>query len=94
MRYTMTEKQHAKIMEACKPVPMIMLQCGEPSSPQENANRAWESLGRELGFDSKTVRPVRGEPDRVFTADWAPCYACPKPDEGFPPCANCNGDPQ
>ena len=65
--FEMTQEQLDTIMNACKPVPMIMLQCGEPSSPQENANAAWASLGRELGFDHMTVSP-NGKGDRFFSA--------------------------
>ena len=64
--YEMTEADLEKILDACKPVPMIMLQCGMPSSPQENANRAWEELGKRMGFDFMTVQPGKG--DRFFTA--------------------------
>lgn len=67
-RFEITKKQHEKLLDACKPVPMIMLQCGRPPSPQERANAAWESLGRELGFDYMSVRPIPGEPDTVFEA--------------------------
>jgi len=68
MRYEMTDEQHKAIMDACKPVPYIIVGGREPRSAQENANDAWERLGQELGFDYMTVRPVRGESDRVFTA--------------------------
>ncbi len=68
MRYTMTEEQHVKIMEACKPVPMIMLQCGDPPSAQDTANRAWKVLADELGFKWDTVRSVSGESDYTFDA--------------------------
>jgi hypothetical protein len=63
----MTEEDLSKILDACKPVPMIMLQCGTPSSPQENANRAWAALGERMGFDYMTVQPT-GKGDRFFTA--------------------------
>ena len=66
--YEMTEADLAKILDACKPVPMVMLQCGEPSSPQENANRAWAELGKRMGFDPMTVEPT-GRGDRFFTAE-------------------------
>lgn len=66
--YEMTQAQLEKILEACKPVPAIMLQCGPLSSPQENANRAWQALGDELGFDHMTVEPT-GRGDRFFTAE-------------------------
>lgn len=65
--YEMTAEQFEKLIEACRPVPMIMLQCGPPSSPQENANRAWCALGKELGFDGMSVEPSpKGK--RFFTA--------------------------
>lgn len=68
--YEMTQEQFDKIMDACKPVPAIMLQCGMPSSRQENANRAWQILGSELGFDHMSVKPSpKGE--RFFTANEA-----------------------
>ena len=63
----MTPADLEKILDACKPVPMIMLQCGEPESSQERANRAWEELGKRMGFDHMTVQPA-GNGDRFFTA--------------------------
>jgi len=66
--FEITEEQLDTLMEACKPVPMIMLQCGDPPSPQENANSAWKSLGSNLGFDHMTVQPVSGKGTRFFTA--------------------------
>ena len=53
----MTQADLDKIKEACKPVPLIMLQCGMPASPQENANNAWKELGERMGFDGMTVQP-------------------------------------
>jgi hypothetical protein len=34
---------------------------------QDNANYAWEKLGKELGFDHMTVKP-NGKGDKFFTA--------------------------
>ena len=65
--FEMTQDQLDKLMDACKPVVMIALQCGTPASPQENANFAWKSLGKEMGFDHMTVRP-NGKGDRFFSA--------------------------
>ena len=65
--YEMTEEDLKVILEACKPVPMIMLQCGTPRSPQENANAAWRALGEKMGFDHMTVKP-NGKGPRFFTA--------------------------
>ena len=68
--FEMTQKQLDTLLDACRPVPMIMLQCSTPSSPQENANHAWERLGKEMGFQHMTVRPT-GKGDRFFTAEEA-----------------------
>ena len=40
-------------------------------SQQENANRAWEALGDELGFQHMTVEPSR-KGDRFFIAEPKP----------------------
>ena len=69
--YTMTTEQYEALLEACRPVPMIMLQCGTPSSPQENANAAWQRLGKEMGFVWDTVRPS-GTGPKFFTAEEIP----------------------
>jgi len=66
--FELTDEQLNKILDACKPVPMIMLQCGMPSSPQENANRAWEALGKELGFEYMSVKPS-SKGNKFFTAE-------------------------
>lgn len=69
--FEMTQEQCDKLLEACKPVPMIMLQCGTPSSQQENANAAWKALGLEMGFDHMTVAPT-GHGNRFFSAEVTP----------------------
>ncbi len=66
-QYTMEQADLDTILKACEPVPMIMLQCGTPSSPQENANAAWASLGKKMGFQSATVEPI-GSDQLKFTA--------------------------
>lgn len=66
--FEMKQEQLDTLMNACKPVVMIALQCGQPSSPQENANRAWQALGKEMGFDHMTVSP-NGKGDRFFSAE-------------------------
>jgi predicted TIM-barrel fold metal-dependent hydrolase len=66
--YELTAEQFDRLIEACRSAPLIMLQCGMPASPQENANRAWIELGKELGFDGMTVEPS-GKGQRFFTAE-------------------------
>ena len=64
--YEMTQEDYDKITEACKPVPMIMLNIGTPRSQQENANDAWKALGEKMGFEWDTVQP--GNSKLQFTA--------------------------
>jgi len=66
VNYEMTEEDLNTLLDACKPTPCMMIGSYVSPSPQENANRAWASLGRKMGFDAMTVRPGRG--DRFFTA--------------------------
>jgi hypothetical protein len=65
--FELTAEQFDKLIEACRPTTLIMLQCGMPRSPQENANDAWCALGKELGFDGMTVEPS-SKGQRFFTA--------------------------
>ena len=68
IEYEMTEEDLKELLDACKPVPMIMLQYGTPLSQQENANRAWKRLGEKMGFDAMTVSPSSSKGQRFFTA--------------------------
>ena len=66
--FEMTQNDLDELLSCMKPVPMIMLQCGEPPSPQERANEAWKRLGEKMGFDYMTVKPT-GKGDRFFSAE-------------------------
>jgi hypothetical protein len=67
--FMMTADDMAKIMEASKPVPYLVMGGREPESPQDRANRAWRDLGERLGFQYMTARPSEsGDPLR-FTAE-------------------------
>lgn len=63
----MTEADLEKVLDACKAVPMSMLQCGPTRSVQERANAAWAELGSRMSFDPTTVQPT-GLGNRFFTA--------------------------
>lgn len=67
-RFEMTQEQLDTLLDACKPVRYMITGGVSPRSPQENANDAWESLGKEMGFKHMTVEPSR-EGDKVFTAE-------------------------
>ena len=73
--YEMTEEDLTILKEACKPVPMIAINCGRLSSPQENANAAWERLGKKMGFYHMTVQPAGKGGERFFIAEERP-YEC------------------
>lgn len=66
--YEMTDTQLDRLLDACRPVPYMVFGGRPPSSPQENANAAWATLGRELSFKPTTVRPIPGKDQRFFTA--------------------------
>jgi hypothetical protein len=66
--YEMTQADLDAILDACKPVPAMMIGGTLPRSQQENANDAWAALGRKMGFDHMTVRPIAGKGDRFFSA--------------------------
>lgn len=70
--YEMTEQQLIALLDACKPVPYMVIGGYAPSSQQERANASWEILGRQLGFDHMTVKPVPGKSQRFFTAEAKP----------------------
>ena len=68
--YEMTEEQLKRMLDAGKPTPCMYLPGGQPMfrTPQENANRMWEALGKEMGFEFMTVQPT-GKGARFFTAE-------------------------
>ena len=68
VNYEMTEAELEELLDACKPVPYMVIGGCVPSSPQENANRAWQKLGDKYGFDYMTVRPIQGKGTRFFSA--------------------------
>lgn len=68
--FEMSEEQLKNLLDACKPTPAMYLSGGVPAfgTPQENANRAWRTLGEEMGFDWETVAPSN-KGDRFFFAE-------------------------
>ncbi len=67
--FKLTQEQLDILLNACKPVPYMVIGGIAPRSPQENANAAWATLGLELGFDSMSVRPINGKGIEFFTAE-------------------------
>lgn len=67
--FELTKEELAELLDACKPVPYMVIGGVAPRSPQENANAAWEKLGNKRGFNHMTVRPVAGKGVEFFTAE-------------------------
>ena len=66
--FEMSKEDKAMLLEACKPVRYMVFGGIPPRSPAENANAAWEQLGRKMGFHYMTVKPTAGKGDSFFTA--------------------------
>jgi hypothetical protein len=69
--FEMTQEQYDKILDACKPTLVMKIGNTYPATPQENANRAWAALGKEMGFKHMTVRPIDGDDQKTFSAEAA-----------------------
>lgn len=65
-QFDMSEEDERILLDACKAVPYMVFGGMEPSSPQENANRAWQALGDKMGFVWDTVK---GSGGRTFRAE-------------------------
>jgi hypothetical protein len=69
--FKLTNAQEKALLKACHPTPVMYLTGGKLMGPtqQENANDAWCKLGKELGFDGMSVKPVDGKCNAHFTAE-------------------------
>ena len=66
--YEMSEDDLKSIITASQPVPYMVFAGREPATPQQNANRAWESLSLKMGFRHMTALPSQ-KGERYFTAE-------------------------
>jgi len=65
--YEMSEEDLKALLQPR--VPEIMIGGYSTSSMQQaSANNAWAALGKKMGFDWETVRPVSGKGQRFFSA--------------------------
>ena len=69
VNYELSQEDLDEILTASKPVTYIVVGGHPPSSPQENANRAWQRVGEEYGFVWDTAQPVTGKGHRFITAE-------------------------
>lgn len=61
--FELSEDQHEFILKACKP------KDGRDGPDIDQVNRAWDLLGKHMGFDGRTCEPEFGLGDRFFTAE-------------------------
>jgi hypothetical protein len=66
--YEMSDEDLEILLDAGKPTPVMMTGGSTGSSPRENATRAWEALGKKMGFDGMSVRPISGKGQKFFSA--------------------------
>ncbi len=66
--FQLTDEQLKNIIESGKPVMYLVANGSEPVSPQESANRAWQSLANEMGFVWDSVEGVKGKSNNYFLA--------------------------
>ena len=69
--FQLTVGELKELMEACRPVPYIIIGGIAPRSPQENANNAWKRLSARHGFIWDSVRPIPGKGQDCFSAECA-----------------------
>ena len=68
-QFEMSKEDHEELIKNCQPVTCIVVGGVLPQTPQQNANAAWKSLAKKLGFVWDTVKPVSGISELVFTAE-------------------------
>lgn len=66
--FEMTDEELKNILEACKPVRYTVMGGHVPTSPQENANKAWQALAHKRGFVWNSARPS-DKGNKFFTAE-------------------------
>ena len=66
--YEMTEAELATLLDACKPVPYMVVGGVMPRTPGQNANDAWRALAAKRGFVWDTVQPVAVSQSRSLRA--------------------------
>lgn len=67
--FVMTQAQFERMLSSMKSVPAMLIGGTLPESVQSRANRAWDELGREMGFYGETAWPVPDKSDLHFTAE-------------------------
>lgn len=63
VEFELDKEQLIFIMRACEALP------GSGKPDEEFVNRAWDILGKHMGFDGRTCEPVPGKDEEFFTAE-------------------------
>ena len=64
----MTDEEYAALLEASKPVPYMLVQCGEPASPRVSAMAVWERIAARVGCYVDSIGRASTGDDRDFYA--------------------------
>lgn len=65
--YELTQDELTELLDACRPVPVMLIGGIAPRSAQQNVDEAWRRLGDVRGFEWETVAPSR-KGERFFFA--------------------------
>ena len=67
--FKMSKEDLAAMLEAMKPVPIMQIGSVNPYDVwEQNARNMWQSLGKKMGFDYETAKPVPGKGPAFCTA--------------------------
>ena len=69
MNYRMTDDEHARLIDACKPVPYMVFGGIAPESPTTKALRVWGEIAKRVGCVANTIGPSDTGDDRDFTGE-------------------------
>jgi len=69
MLFKLSPEQLERLIEASQPVPYMIIGGVAPRSPTSKAERVWQDLGKEMGFDWGTVKPIDGFGQEFFSAE-------------------------
>jgi hypothetical protein len=68
VEFQLNPKQLERLLAACKPVPYLVVNDIEPTSPREKAIGVWQELGKEMGFEWSSAQAVPGKDQSFFSA--------------------------
>jgi poly-gamma-glutamate capsule biosynthesis protein CapA/YwtB (metallophosphatase superfamily) len=65
----MTDEEFNDLVEACKPVPYMVIGGIVPESPTDKAMRVWDSVAKRVGCVQSSIAPANTGDDHDFMAE-------------------------